>query len=105
VIGLLEGVTVDSGTRSGEPRSEGRVSPARREYIVSNLDPKVRLSRHAITILELWSQGFTALDIARKVNIARDTVYEELGTLRKRLGAKNTRQLIRLGIRHGFTEL
>lgn len=87
------------------PRSEGvsgRNGRKRREYLRSRLDPTIKLTPHAVRILELLSQGLTAPEIAAELGIACDTVHEDLAALRKRLGVKKSNGLPLQGVRHGF---
>jgi len=87
----------DGNGPNRKPHSRGRP-----EYVLSRLDPRLRITSHAGDILFLVSRGSKAREVGSALGITCDTVYEEIESLRKRLGARNMADLIRLAIRHGF---
>jgi len=75
---------------------------AKRRYFLSRCDPSLRLTAHNIEILAQLSRGKKANEIALSLGIVTDTVYEQIGRARRRLGAHNIPELVRLAIKHGF---
>lgn len=68
----------------------------------SRLDPTLMLSDRKIEILRHLAAGHRVRETAEALGIRTDTVYEHAGGIRRRLGAHNTPELVRIGIRHGF---
>ena len=56
-------------------------SQVERAYVVSRLDPSLRLTAHAVSILVLLSQGHKARQVATLLGVAPDTVYKEVRVL------------------------
>jgi DNA-binding NarL/FixJ family response regulator len=73
-------------------------------YFTSSRDPTLRLTEHAVTIITQLSYGKKASEVGADLGIATDTVYEVIEGARRRLGARSTAELVRLGIHHGFVD-
>ena len=75
---------------------------AQRAQAASSEDPKLRITHHGVEIVRLLSTGKRGRQIAKHLGVAVGTVYEEIESLRLRLGARTNPELVRLAIHHGF---
>jgi DNA-binding CsgD family transcriptional regulator len=73
-------------------------------YLVSRLDPRIRLTVRAVDIVYRVSRGARPQELARSLGLAPDTVYKDLGTLRNRMNARTPADLVRRAILHGFID-
>lgn len=61
--------------------------------------------KHSKQILQLYSEGYTALEIAKKLGINKRTIEGVLSALRMAYGAKTTTHLVVIAIREGIVLL
>ena len=73
-------------------------------HVASRQDPTLVLTIRMIEFLREIAAGRKAHETAKAFGIAEDTVYERAADLRRRFGAHNDVELVRLAIRHGFIE-
>ena len=92
------------GAGSGLPGGP-QGSPNRRGYVKSQLDPRIKLTRHQVNILVCMSRGRRIPALAGDLEISCDTLYEQIDGMRKKLGASTNLELVRLAIKHGFVEV
>ena len=75
------------------------------EYVTSQLDSTLRLTRRRVAIIRLLRRGWTEKRIVRELGIARDTVAEHIAITMRALHAHTHAQLVAEAISHGFVEL
>ena len=73
-------------------------------HVASRQDPNLALKGRMVEILQLIAAGRKASEISKALGIAVDTVYEHATDMRRRLGARNDAELVRLAIYHGFVD-
>lgn len=61
--------------------------------------------KHSKQILQLYSEGYTALEVAKKLGINKRTIEGVLSALRMAYGAKTTTHLVVIAIREGIVLL
>jgi DNA-binding NarL/FixJ family response regulator len=59
-----------------------------------------RISERAIEIIKLLSEGLIVKEIAQKLGIAETTVNDHIDRTRRKIGAKNTSELIYLAVKN-----
>lgn len=59
-----------------------------------------RISERAIEIIKLLSEGLIVKEIAQKLGIAETTVNDHIERTRKKIGAKNTSELIYIAVKN-----
>jgi DNA-binding NarL/FixJ family response regulator len=80
---------VFEGTESGPPDAGERIA---------------LLTLHQREILRMFAEGFSAKEIAKKLDISSRTVESHKYQIMESLGAQSGAELIRLAIRHGIVE-
>ena len=74
------------------------------DIILSNTNSKnqVELSPREIEVLQLISQGLTNQELAEKLFLSPHTTESHRRNLLSKLGAKNTAELVRIGLEKGI---
>jgi DNA-binding NarL/FixJ family response regulator len=67
-------------------------------------EPVAKLTAHQREILRLLTDGLSAKEIAKKLDISSRTVESHKYQIMEALGAKSSAELVRLAIRHGVVE-
>jgi DNA-binding CsgD family transcriptional regulator len=73
-------------------------------HVASRQDPNLLLTGRMVEILRQIAAGGKASEISKALGIAVDTVYKHAADMRRRLGARNDADLVRLAIYHGFID-
>jgi len=66
---------------------------------------KKKLARRQLEILQLISEGFTAVEIGKQLGISHRTVNVQVTSMFSKTGAKNAPHLIKLSIINGDIKL
>jgi two-component system, NarL family, response regulator NreC len=80
------------------PLSEARVETYIRRAAGSNADPFTTLTRREREVLQLTVDGLTGPEISRHLDIGLRTVESHLATTMRKLGVRNSKQLIRYAL-------
>ena len=86
------------------PALAGKVFEAMKEGPAGTADPISRLTLRQREILQMVAEGLAAKQIAAKLDISPRTVEFHKYQMMQALGAKTSAELIRLAVRHGFTD-
>ncbi|MCB9777717.1 MAG: response regulator transcription factor [Alphaproteobacteria bacterium] len=66
----------------------------------SSDDPLTQLSDRELEVFERLGQGLTTREVADALHLSVKTVESHLSNIRKKLGARNTRELVRQAVLH-----